>query len=295
MIKEEPMPLVQLPKINRAPPYLSLSSCGGLRTEEALATCAAAGIQHVELAIGVKRDGNVSAALEKWQAQGMQFRAHHAFVWDTHRPFNLAAAFDADYFGRLTDWLARHQIMAYSVHAGSYSTPTDKPRAYSQLLEHLERLHSLCQARAIALGVETMDRLPTSRSSQNLLDNLADVEQFLQDAPDLKLVIDLAHLNLWHDTSIPEKLSLFNFPPERLLEVHVSDNDGKRDIHSRITNDTWWVPWRDRIPLSVPIMLENRCCNGSVNEMQQTYQEVLALFSAPPSRVPDAISPIVRF
>ena len=273
---------VQLTKINRAPLYLSLSSCGGMRTEEALETCDTAGIQHVELAIGVKRDGNVSAALEKWQAQGMQFRAHHAFVWDTHRPFNLAAAFDADYFGRLTDWLALHQITAYSVHAGSYLTSNDKPRAYATLLENLGRLHSLCQARAIALGVETMDRLPTVSSGQNLLDNLADVEQFLQDAPDLKLVIDLAHLNLWHDTSIPEKLSLLNLPPERILEVHVSDNDGKRDIHSRITNDTWWVPWRDRIPPSVPIVLESRCCNGSINEMQQTYQEAFALFSTPP-------------
>ena len=282
MIKEEPMPLVQLPKINRAPLYLSLSSCGGLRTEEALETCAAAGIQHVELAIGVKRDGNVSAALEKWQAHGMQFRAHHAFVWDSHRPFNLATSFDADYFSRLTDWLARHQITAYSVHAGSYLAPNGKPRAYDQLLENLEQLHSLCQARAISLGVETMDRLPTESSSQNLLNNLADVKQCLQDAPDLKLVIDLAHLNLWHDTSIPEKLSLLNLPPERLLEVHVSDNDGKRDIHSRITDNTWWVPWRDRIPSSVPIVLESRCCNDPVNEMQQTYQEAFALFSTPP-------------
>ena len=256
--------------------------------------CAAAGIQHVELAIGVKRDGKVSAAIQKWQAQGMQFRAHHAFVWDTHRPFNLATSFDVDYFSRLTDWLARHQIMAYSVHAGSYLAPNDKPMVYATLLKNLGQLHSLCQARAIVLGVETMDRLPTESSSQNLLDNLADVEQFLQDAPDLKLVIDLAHLNLWHDTSIPEKLSLLNLPLERILEVHVSDNDGKRDIHSRITENTWWVPWRDRIPPSVPIVLESRCCNGSVNEMQQTYQEALALFSTMPLRVIDAIAPTVH-
>ena len=110
MRRDTPMKTVQLPKINRAPLYLSLSSCGGMRTEEALETCAAAGIQHVELAIGVKRDGTVSASLQKCQAQGMQFRAHHAFVWDSHRPFNLATSFDADYFSRLTDWLARHQI-----------------------------------------------------------------------------------------------------------------------------------------------------------------------------------------
>ena len=62
------MEIVQPTKINRTPLYLSLSSCGGISTEEALETCAATGIHHVELAIGVKRDGNVSAALEKWQA-----------------------------------------------------------------------------------------------------------------------------------------------------------------------------------------------------------------------------------
>jgi hypothetical protein len=59
---------------------------------------------------------------------------------------------------------------------------------------------------------------------QNLLDGLESVEQCLRDLIALKLVVDLAHLNLWPELSATQKLSLLQ-QPERLLEIHLSDNE----------------------------------------------------------------------
>jgi hypothetical protein len=101
--------------------YLSLSAYGGVSTRKALTVFAAAGVQNVELAIGVKPDADASIAIQTFRQQGMQFRAHHAFVWESqHRSFNLAFPMKMDYFKRMADWLAEQAITAYSVHPGHY-------------------------------------------------------------------------------------------------------------------------------------------------------------------------------
>lgn len=256
-----------------APLYLSLSCCGNVPVAEALATCHAAGINHVELAIGPSQKADCSSAVQQFSQLGMQFRAHHAFVWEHQRPFNLAAAFDMEYFERLCDWLAEHQISAYSVHAGSYPRLGDKERAYDNLLQHLDLLQHLCAQRHIELAVETMDRLPLNCPMQNLLDGLEAVGQCLRDLPALKLVVDLAHLNLWPDLAATQKLSLLQ-QPERLLEIHLSDNDGRRDSHAAITAQTWWVPFVSALP-AVPLVLESRMSACTVEALQGEYGSVL--------------------
>jgi hypothetical protein len=63
-------------------------------------------------------------------------------------------------------------------------------------------------------------------------------EQFLQDAPDLKLVINWRILISGNDTLIPEKSPQQPFPPERLLEVHVSDNNGNEMLPTPASQTT---------------------------------------------------------
>jgi sugar phosphate isomerase/epimerase len=259
---------------NTAPLYLSLSCCGNLTLEQALSTCAAAGIRCVELAIGGKRTPNTDALLSLYRSLGMTFRAHHAFVWQQQRPFNLAAEFDVSYFERLCDWLACHHISTYSVHGGSYRRGEERERAYGRLICHLEHLQRMCGERGIALAVETMDRLPESSPSQNLLDHFAEVDQVLDDLPKLQLVVDLAHLHLWRETTIAERLTLLNLPPHRLQEIHLSDNDGERDCHYAISETTWWVEAVAQLPAGIPCVLESRMNGCSVPEVQAEYRRV---------------------
>ena len=109
--------------------YLSLSAYGGVSTRQALTVFAEAGVQKVELAIGVKPDADASIAIQGFRQQGMQFRAHHAFVWESrHRPFNLAAPLKIDDFERMADWLAEQEITAYSVHPGHYENDSRSGR-----------------------------------------------------------------------------------------------------------------------------------------------------------------------
>lgn len=262
--------------------YLSLSAYGSVSTREALTVFWEAGIRHVELAIGPLPDTDAVQAIQDFRQQGMVYRAHHAFVWgDRHHPFNLAQPQDWNYFQRLTDWLVINGITAYSVHGGHFPTGTDRAKAYATFLENVHCLHQLASTRGIVLGVETMyPTLPTS-GKENLLDNASEVAQFCQDAPQVKIVLDLAHLNIWHHHSKEAKLQWLKLlPPERLLEIHISDNDGRHDIHSRITQKTWWVSQIAQFPSGVPFVLESRLNRLPVSVVQQEYGRIAALIRA---------------
>ncbi|WP_225225986.1 hypothetical protein [Komarekiella delphini-convector] len=112
---------------------------------------------------------------------------------------------------------------------------------------------------------------------ENLLDNASEVAQFCQDAPQVKIVIDLAHLNIWHHKSGVALNQWLGLSPERLLEIHISDNDGRQDTHSRITSDTWWLSHITQFPDGVPIVLESRLNRLPFSVVQQEYERIAAL------------------
>jgi hypothetical protein len=66
-------------------------------------------------------------------------------------------------------------------------------------------------------------------------------------------------------------------PLERLLEIHISDNNGRQDIHSRITDDTWWLSQITNFPTGVPLVLESRLNRLPVSVVQQEYERIGAL------------------
>ena len=232
--------------------YLSLSACCGIHTRQALDHITAAGIKHVELAIGVKPDADAAAAVADYRAAGTMFRAHHAFVWESeHRPFNLARTLDLDYFQRSIEWLAKMDITAYSVHPGSYTANYEA--AWELFLTNLEWLSKLCASHKIELGVETMYPI-RNENRRYFLDNLESIDALKQSLPNLKWVLDLAHLNLWQE----HRLEAINLLGDCLLEIHISDNDGRRDLHTAVSNKTWWLPYLELLPTSVPYVLETR-------------------------------------
>ena len=280
------------------PLWVSLSAYGGVTTLQALSVLWAAGIRQVELAIGVKPSPDTVEVLRHYQQQGMQYRAHHAFVWIGQRSFNLAQSFDASYFERLTDWLVTMDITAYSVHAGSFSPSDDPKAAYARFLQNVEQLGQLCSDRGIRLGVETMYPPELDSTSQYLLQNTAQVEQLLQDLPHVELEVDMAHLNIWKKETIPEKLQLLELacdsdsealaslrgsalPPTaaRLLEIHISDNDSYRDSHTAISDRTWWVPYAATFPPLVPLVLESRMNRQSALAVRQQIEVTQSLLS----------------
>jgi sugar phosphate isomerase/epimerase len=258
--------------------YLSLSAYGGVSTREALTVFYQAGIRHVELAIGPRPDADAVQAIDDFRQQGMVYRGHHAFVWgERHYPFNLAQPQDWKYFEQLTNYLASMGITAYSVHGGNFPKTTERIQAYATFVENIHYLHQLCQERGIILGVETMYPTLPNTAIENLLDNTSEVVQFCEDAPQVKIVVDLAHLNIWHDKSQIAPGQWLRLAADRLLEIHISDNDGRQDIHSRITSDTWWVSHMTHFPIGVPLVLESRLNRLPVSVVKQEYERISAL------------------
>lgn len=262
------------------PLWVSLSTYGGMTTSEALQVLSAAGVRHIELAIGVKPSPDTTAVLRHYQQQGMHYRAHHALVWEEVRSFNLADSFDQRYFERLTDWLVAMSITAYSVHAGSFTRADNPTDAYDRFVTHLEKLRRLCSDRQIRLAVETMYPKTAADSSQYLIQNAVQVEQLLQDLPEINLVLDMAHLHIWKTESISQKLHLLEMNVDRLLEIHISDNDGQRDTHTTISDRTWWLPYAPLFPPDIPIVLESRMNRQSVEQVQKQVQTVQAIVNA---------------
>jgi sugar phosphate isomerase/epimerase len=255
--------------------YLSLSAYGGATTRQALESIAAAGIYQVELAIGVRPDPDITTTIHDFQQQGMIFRAHHAFVWESrHHPFNLAqpiagrGAIDRDYFQRMIEWLAACGIKAYSVHPGSYDV--DRPADWQRMLQNLEWLQALCKQHGITLGVETM--YPGREG--NFLGSLPEIMELRRVMPTLQWVLDLSHLNLWPSDRLLDRLLVIEELAPHLLEIHISDNDGLLDQHRSITDRTWWLPWQHLWPDTVPYVLETRLNRQSSALLSQEYQRV---------------------
>lgn len=208
----------------------------------------------------------------------MVYRAHHAFVWSArHYPFNLAQPQDWKYFEQLTDYLASIGVSAYSVHGGNFSKTTERVLAYATFVENIHRLHRLCLTRGIVLGVETMYPTLPNSAVENLLDNASELAQFCQDALQVKIVVDLAHLNIWYDKSPLVLNQWLGLPPEKLLEIHISDNDGRQDIHSRITDNTWWLSHITKFPIGVPLVLESRLNRLPMSVIQTEYKRIIDL------------------
>ncbi|MGG6266669.1 TIM barrel protein [Leptolyngbya sp. AN03gr2] len=273
--------------------WISLSTYGGVTTRTALDVLWAAGTRQVELAVpwlsrsefGVKPTLDTTAVLQHYRQRGMQYRAHHAIGWQEHRSVNLAQRFDAGYFERLTDWLAVMQIEAYSVHAGRVLAQHDAISDWERFLRHLQQLQALCyehvpvcqRHRSIRPGVETMYPDPSDSAGQYLLQTAQEVEALLAVLPNVELVVDLAHLNLWHRETLAEKLQVLNLAPNRVLEIHISDNDGYQDNHTMVTPTTWWVPHIEQFPPHVPIVLESRMNGQTSEQIRQQIQRIQTL------------------
>lgn len=251
--------------------YLSLSCYGGVSTRQALEIFSAAGVQRVELAIGVKADPDAPIAIQSFGEKGMKFRAHHAFVWEAvHRSFNLAGEVDFEDLRRRVNWLGEMGIMDYSVHPGQYRI-TEKDADWGRFLRNLEWLINCCQAAGITLAVETMYPM-IDRGKCHFLGDMQSIDEMRKEMSDLKWVLDLSHLNLWKNWD--DRLWVMDQLKGDCLEVHISDNDGRRDLHTAIGDRTWWLPFCDRLPQDVPFVLETRLNRRSAVEIRQECDRV---------------------
>jgi hypothetical protein len=72
------------------------------------------------------------------------------------------------------------------------------------------------------------------------------------------LAVDVSHLSIqmYHgiiESSIVKRLLEY----ERIAEVHVSTSRDSRDVHAKLTDETWGIEWaKDRLEKGIPVVLE---------------------------------------
>jgi hypothetical protein len=83
------------------------------------------------------------------------------------------------------------------------------------------------------------------------------LERAMQDG--LRLAVDTSHLYIQHCQGVlPAQTWRKLMDYERIVEVHVSDNDGRRDTHRPIGPDTFGLDWaRARALAGTPVILES--------------------------------------
>jgi len=67
---------------------------------------------------------------------------------------------------------------------------------------------------------------------------------------------------------------------DRIVEVHVSSNDGRRDLHGVVDNATWGLDWAvARSCSGVPLVLESRLHRQSFDERRRTVDLISTAMS----------------
>jgi sugar phosphate isomerase/epimerase len=261
------------------PLWLSASACGLVALEAAVAACVEAGCRHVELAIGPRWTPATRHALRSHARDGVCFSGHHAFsLGGRDKPFDLCDRWCADDCEVRLDQLAEIGASRYSVHAGSH-VRGDGEAGFARFVERFSTLRAMAASRGIEVGIETMYPLRHG-DRRYLADDLCSTRALARALPGVRWVLDLAHVGLWGRAARVEALAALRALP--LLEVHVSDNDGRSDTHTAIRDDTWWVGCAELPVAEVPWVMESRMGRAEVASIRTTLRHVADLLASHP-------------
>jgi len=140
-----------------------------------------------------------------------------------------------EYFTEMGELSRELRAPAYTLHAGKR-----EESSLAEMRENILRLQELF-GHGCLVGVEHMYPSPKKRTW--LLDCWDEMEWLYESG--INYALDLSHLNI-----IARRERFFNWElvlemiqSERCLEIHISDNDGRKDAHQPINKErlpAWW-------------------------------------------------------
>ena len=162
--------------------------------------------------------------------------------------------------------------------AGIQNTKRDFYQGMDFLLDRLA-------GKEIRIGVENL--FPFHRNFYSFLDSIDDIEEFLdryKDVPNIGILLDLGHLNLAANVMGFDKLNIVERVmaeyPDKIFEVHISENDGSRDFHNVSELDSWQIGFvmdNKKFLKDVPIVFEWR--NGADTKTYQHFERLCKTLS----------------
>jgi uncharacterized protein (UPF0276 family) len=169
---------------------------------------------------------------------GSQFRLHaNVRVLEQHRTADLSN------LPEHLDWFSQAARVSQALGAAAYSAHAGR-RANSTLASMFDNVRKAADLFGCPVAVEGL--YPTPDDSF-LLSTWSEYQVLLESG--VLFALDLSHLNILARQSGRQELALVQelLASERCIEIHVSDNDGRSDLHRVCTRSTWWMPLLARI------------------------------------------------
>lgn len=107
----------------------------------------------------------------------------------------------------------------------------------------------------------------------------------------LALAVDVSHLYIGHTQGVLDEATIARvLDYDRIAEVHVSANDGRRDLHQPLQHDSFGLAWaRARLAAGTPVILE--CYFHKLSARERRAQIDLVRTGAAPCRTTPSTIP----
>lgn len=230
---------------------------------EALERYEEAGLDRIELGYCQDADASPGALAADPAVEAI---CHNYFLPDEPRFINLASgdedvrAWSIGYVERAIDFCAEHGVDLYSFHGGFRVDPAPGPifdgepipreEAFANFLEGVEEVASYAADRDVTLGIENnvveQHHLDGGENRTLLFCRPGDFERLFDaiDAPNVGLLLDLGHLRV-ASTTLGFDPGGFGGLSDRLVGVHLHDNDGDADRHRPPGPEGWAAGYYD--------------------------------------------------
>ena len=245
--------------------YLSTSCFRGIKIDEAIKNCGNLSNKFVEISAPHPYEtiDNLKKIFQKFINEGYSFTFHNYFPTPV-KSFVLNIASDEletqrlcqEMFNSVLELSPYAKNKIYGVHAGYLSKAEaddtgrfhfeNKTLGYEKSLKlatsFVNKISKKFEEKEVYFIIENLFPSLTRRSS--LFCTFEEIKDFMDLVPKKTgLLLDLGHLNISSNLlKFDKNLFLDNFLSEfgeRLIEVHISENNGLKDEHLALTDDSW--------------------------------------------------------
>ncbi len=113
-----------------------------------------------------------------------------------------------------------------TIHPGWRELPSRAiDKVYDSLIDNLQKIAKMGKEKNVSICLENLDAW-----GRNLCSSYEDFLKVLNAVPGLKVTLDVGHTN----TSNKSPLEFFKSINDRVLDIHIHDNDGTKDQHKSI-------------------------------------------------------------
>jgi sugar phosphate isomerase/epimerase len=271
--------------------FLSSSSIKTNDIEDSLNSLINEGINNIELSGGTKYRANIEEVITQYQEKyDLNLLVHNYFPPPLEDFILNIACYDqaqrrksVEFIIESIEFASRLGLDRYTVHAGYrriLSPPQkgdmfvacdnkiiDASKAMQYMYRSLDELEPTAKAAGIRIGIENLFPLPNQKN-YSLLCTSEEIFAFL-DATDGKsdigILLDLGHLEISANYYNFDKEvfldCLLNQYAHRILEVHLSGNDGQEDSHMMLQENEWQLQAARKIAsalIGIPVTIECR-------------------------------------